>query len=83
VGVPVKLILGMSEREYEQYWIALVFRGEVEGGPVAVPTIGMQLEALSVFPGAITLVRAKDVKPGMKMLKVNGRIPGEAGYPVQ
>jgi hypothetical protein len=42
----------------------------------------MQLEALTVFPGATTLVSARDVKPGMKVLKVNGHLPGEAGYPL-
>jgi len=97
VGLPIKLIvlpvgapehtallklLGMSEHEYKEYWLSLVFRGEVEAEPTNVPSIGMQLEALSVFPGAITLVKAKDVRPGMKMLKINGYLPGEPGYPI-
>jgi hypothetical protein len=31
-------------------------------------------------PGATILVAAQDAKPGIKVVKVNGRLPGEAGY---
>jgi hypothetical protein len=96
-GPPIKLIvrgpgclerlillklLAMSESDYKQYWTAQVFRGEAESEPVTVPSLGMQMEALKVFPGAVTLVTARDVKPGMKVLKVDGRLPGEPGYPL-
>ncbi|HEV2698020.1 MAG TPA: hypothetical protein VGU90_08515 [Terriglobales bacterium] len=98
VGLPIRIIvlpsgtaehdallkiLGMSDREFKQYWLSLVFRGEVESEPTNVPSLGMQKEALSVFPGAITLVKAKEVKPDMKVLKVAGHLPGEPGYPIQ
>ena len=75
-------LLGMSESEYKQYWATQVFRGEVGSEPSSVPSVGMQKEALSVFPGAITLVDARDVKPGMKVVKIDGHLPGEPGYPV-
>jgi hypothetical protein len=42
----------------------------------------MQKEAISVFPGAITLVEASEVKPGMKVVKLDGHLPGEPGYPL-
>jgi hypothetical protein len=40
----------------------------------------MQKEALRLFPGAISLVNARDVKPGMKVLKVDGLLPNTPGY---
>ena len=76
-------LLGMSESEYKQYWTAQVFRGEAGSEPVVVPSVGMQKEALSAFPGAISLVDARDVKPGMKVVKVEGLLPGETGYPLR
>jgi len=76
-------LLGMSENEYKQYWTAQIFRGEAQIEPVALPSNGMQKEAIAAFPGAIALVAAQDVKPGMKVVKVNGHLPGEAGYPVR
>jgi phosphate transport system substrate-binding protein len=95
-GLPVKLfvraagayerivllkLLGMSEREYKQYWTAQVFRGEAQAEPVALFSNGMQKEAVTAYPGALALVNFQDVKPGMKVVRVDGHMPGEAGYP--
>ncbi len=75
-------LLAMSEGEYKQYWTAQVLRGEADAEPLTVPSIGMQLESLKVFPGAISLVNAQDVKPGMKVLKIDGLLPDAPGYPL-
>jgi hypothetical protein len=83
-GCPERLvllkILAMSESEYKRYWTAQVFRGEADAEPLTVPSVGMQKEAMRLFPGAVSLVNARDVKPGMKVIKVDGLLPGAAGY---
>jgi ABC-type phosphate transport system substrate-binding protein len=75
-------LLRMSESEYRQYWTAQVFRGEAQAEPILLPSNGMQKEALRIFPGGIALVNAEDVKPGMKVVKIDGHVPGETGYPL-
>jgi ABC-type phosphate transport system substrate-binding protein len=75
-------LLGMTEGEYKRYWTVQIFRGEAQAEPVALPSNGMQKEALAAFPGAVALVGLQDVKAGMKVLRVEGRMPGEAGYPL-
>lgn len=75
-------LLRMSESDYKQHWVAQVLRGEASGEPIVVPSVGMQREALITFPGAITLVDADDLKPGMKVLKIDGHLPGEPEYPL-
>jgi phosphate transport system substrate-binding protein len=75
-------LLGMSEKEYKTYWTAQVFRGEAQAEPVALFSNGMQKEAVATYPGAVALVNFQDVKPGMKVVKVDGHMPGEAGYPL-
>jgi hypothetical protein len=75
-------LLAMSEAEYKQYWTAQVFRGEADAEPLVVPSVGMQKEALKLYPGGISLVNVSDVKPGMKVVKVDGLLPGAAGYPI-
>jgi hypothetical protein len=86
-GCPERVVLlnlvAMSEIEYRQYWTALVFRGEADAEPMVLPSVGMQKEALNVYPWAISLVSVADVKPGMKVLKVDGILPGAAGYPLR
>jgi ABC-type phosphate transport system substrate-binding protein len=73
-------LLGMSENEYKQYWVAQVFHGDAQAEPVTLFSNGMQKEAISAFPGAIALVTMGDIKPGMKVIKVDGLMPGTAGY---
>lgn len=75
-------LLGMKESEYKQYWSAQTFRGEAESEPFTAPSLGMMLEATKVFPGAIAMIDAKEVKPGMKVIKVDGHMPDEPGYPL-
>lgn len=73
-------LLKMTEREYRQYWVAQVFRGEAQSEPIMLPSNGMQREAVLAYPGAVELVNMEDVKSGMKVVKVDGRVPGEIGY---
>jgi len=73
-------VLSMSESEYKQHWISQVFRGEAQTEPPVLPSNGMQKEALASFPGAIALVAARDVKSPMKVVKIDGRLPGQPGY---
>lgn len=75
-------LLGMSESEYKQYWTTQVLLREAQFEPVALFSNGMQKEAVVTFPGGVALVNAQDVKPGIKVVKVDGRLPGEAGYPL-
>jgi hypothetical protein len=72
----------MTEGEYKRYWAVQIFRGEAQAEPIALPSNGMQKEALAAYPGAVALVGLRDVKAGMKVLRVEGRMPGEAGYPL-
>jgi ABC-type phosphate transport system substrate-binding protein len=75
-------LLSMSEQEYRQYWAALVFRGYVASEPVAVFSNGMEKEAVVAIPGAIALMDTRDVKPGLKIIKIDGLLPGASGYPL-
>jgi hypothetical protein len=94
-GAPIKLIvrapgthermvlmklLRMSEGDYREHWVAQILRGEAASEPVVVPSVGMQKEALITFLAAITLVDANALRPGMKVLKIDGHLPGDPEY---
>ncbi len=72
--------LNQSESEYKQYWTAQVVRGEADAEPFVSPSLGMVIEAVRVLPGAISLVYVGDLKPGVKVVKVDGLLPGSPGY---
>ena len=51
---------------------------------VTAPTVNCPMPPLTALsPGAITYLRASDVDPSVKVLKVDGKAPGEAGYPLK
>jgi len=76
-------IYRMGEAEFQQYWIAKVFRAEVSSKPKIVYSSDMTSELVTVLPGAIGFLPADEVGSGMKVLRINGKLPGETGYPLQ
>jgi ABC-type phosphate transport system substrate-binding protein len=76
-------VLHMTESEYKAYWVQKVYSGEVQREPLALPSNGMQLEAIRAEKGGIALISIQDIHPGVKVLKVDGHLPGTPGYPLK
>ena len=76
----LRKVYGMTEPQFRQYWIAKVFRAEATVGPRIVVSNNELVELVGVLPGAIALVDADDIPAGLKILKVDGRRPGEKDY---
>jgi ABC-type phosphate transport system substrate-binding protein len=81
--IALRVIYQMSEEEYTQYWVAKVFRAEVTSPPKSVYSNDMQYELVAAIPGAIGFVDARKVHPGVKVVRVDGKLPGEKGYPLR
>ena len=81
--VVLKNIYQMSEAQFRQYWIAKVFRAEAASGPRIVYSNEMAAELALAIPGAVAFVEASQVPKGLKVLKINGLLPGEKGYPLR
>lgn len=79
--VVLKDIYRMTEPEYRQYWISKVFRAESSTGPKIVYSNSMASELVAAIPGSVALVDAKEVPKGLKVLKIDGKLPGDAAYP--
>ena len=79
----LKTIYQMSEVQFRQYWVAKVFRAEVASGPKIVYSNEMASDLVAQLPGAIAFVDASAVPKGVKVLKINGLLPGDKGYPLQ
>jgi ABC-type phosphate transport system substrate-binding protein len=70
----------MNETQFRRYWIAKVFRAEVPSQPRIVVSNDEAVDLIGVMEGGITVVNATDVPEGLKVLKIGGRSPGDAGY---
>ena len=75
-------IYGMSEDRYRQYWIAKMFRSEVASGPKIVFSTDMLRDLVTVIPGSIGFVPVSGVGPDLKVIRIDGKLPGDEGYPL-
>ena len=76
----LNVIYQMKEPQFKQYWIAKIFRAELSSPPKIVYSNESATQLIASIPGSIAFVAAADVKPGLKVLRVDDRLPGEAGY---
>ena len=76
-------IYGMSEAEFRQYWVAKMFRAEVPRGPKIVFSTDMTLDLVVAIPGSISFIRADKVTGDVKVVRVDGALPTDSGYPLK
>jgi hypothetical protein len=81
--VVLRVIYQMSEAQFKQYWVAKIFRAEAASPPRIVYSNDMQYELLTALPGAIAFVDSRNVRPGVKVLRVDGHLPGDREYPLR
>ncbi len=81
--VVLKVIYQMSEAQFKQYWVAKIFRAEAASPPKIVYSNDMEYELVSGIPGAIAFMDARNVRPGLKVLRVDGHLPGDKEYPLR
>jgi phosphate transport system substrate-binding protein len=78
--VVLRVVFEMTEDRYTKYWVAKVMRAEVSDPPASLYSFGMLQEGVRGNPGAIGYVNANDLRPGVKVLRIDGLLPGESGY---
>lgn len=71
-----------TEAQYQQHWINKLFD---DGAPIAPKITGSNAMSASLargIPGAIALVPVDKIPEGVKVLRIDGKQPGESGYPL-
>jgi ABC-type phosphate transport system substrate-binding protein len=81
--VLLKIVYRMSEAEFKQYWILKMFRAEAVAGPKIVYSNQMTAELLAALPGSVAFVDATQVPKSLKIVSIDGKLPGQAGYPLK
>jgi hypothetical protein len=72
-------VLGMSSEQAGAYWIDRRIRGQ-SGSPRALDSSDIAQRIVSRLDGAIAYVRVADVRPDVKVVRVDGRLPTDPGY---
>jgi ABC-type phosphate transport system substrate-binding protein len=81
--VLLRRVLHMSDLQFQQYWRKKHLARTGGHQPIAVVSNGMQMQTVSLESGGIALIAVSDIHSGVKVLKVGGRLPGSAAYPLK
>ena len=76
----IRDVCQMTEAQFRQHWIAKVFRAETPTGPKILYSNESTIEQVGRTPGAIGFVQGPVTAKGVKVVKVDGRSPGQSGY---
>jgi ABC-type phosphate transport system substrate-binding protein len=77
-----KIYQRRSESQYQHYWINRLFGEGAQNAPKITGSHTMSASLVREIPGAIALVSASKIPRGVKVLRIDGKLPGEAGYPL-
>ena len=75
-------VLGLRPAEVSRFWVDQRIR-DAGRPPTSVPTPEMAIRVAATLPGAITYGSKDMLNPKVKILTVDGKLPGTAGYPLQ
>jgi hypothetical protein len=78
--VVLRTLCQMTEAQFRQHWIGKVFRADTALAPKIVYSDEMVRDMVNRFPGGIAFIDASRVGRGLKVVKLEGRLPGEKGY---
>jgi hypothetical protein len=73
-------IYHMSESEYNDYFVEATFTGAVATAPKAVSSGAAVKKFVSDTAGGLGYVRDSDVDDSVKVVKVDGKAPGDPDY---
>ena len=79
----IRLICGLSEPEFERHVLYQTFRGSVDRAPRSIQSASAMLRFIFNTPGAIGYVHADEVDDTVKVLPIDGHLPGDVKYPLR
>jgi hypothetical protein len=77
-----RVVLDMSPDEAARYWIDRKIRGQ-SGAPRAVDSPALLRRVVARLPGALSYIRREDADDTVRVLRIDGRRPGDSDYPLR
>jgi len=79
----LRVIYRMGDRRQDNYFLYQAFKGETVTPPVTLQSATEIKKYVGSTPGAMGYLRASDVDSSVKVVRVNGLLPGDDGYPLR
>jgi ABC-type phosphate transport system substrate-binding protein len=78
-----RVIYKVNRRELDHYYLYQSFKGEGSTPPATMQAPSDVKKFVVSTPGALGYLRASDVDDSVKVVRVNGLLPGDDGYPLR
>jgi ABC-type phosphate transport system substrate-binding protein len=78
-----RVIYKMDDREFDKYFLYQTFKGEPSTSPATLKTPADVKRFVVSTPGAVGYLRASDLDDSVKVVRVDGLLPGDDGYPLR
>lgn len=78
-----RVIYKIDRHELEHYYLYQSFKGEGVNLPLTMQAPADVKKFVVSTPGALGYLRASDVDDSVKVVRVNGLLPGDDGYPLR
>lgn len=75
-------VLGMSPDQESAYWIDRRIRGQ-SGSPRAIAQADLAQRIVGHLEGGVTYVRLDEVRPDVKVVRIDSKLPTDPGYRVR
>jgi ABC-type phosphate transport system substrate-binding protein len=79
-AVVLKTIYGMEESEFDRYFLQGSFTGELQARPKTLATAAGVKRFVFNVPGAIAFARVSELDDTVKVVRLDGRAPGDPLY---
>ncbi len=79
----IDMVYELKYDDFEKYWFLKVYNNKIMEFPKILHSTGTINILVSEIPGAIGFIGVNEVskRGNIKMIKINGRMPDEDGYP--
>ncbi len=78
----LETVYEMSATKLKKFWLSKLYRGEISSFPQTRASLEATHRFINKAPNAIGVVDSSYVPDDVKVLAIDGRLPGEAGYPL-
>jgi ABC-type phosphate transport system substrate-binding protein len=81
-AVILERVLRLKASELKAFWLGKIYRGEITAAPHALASDAGVRQHVAASPRAIGYVDSVMLDGSVKALRVDGKLPGEPGYPL-
>jgi ABC-type phosphate transport system substrate-binding protein len=78
--IVLRRVLRMNDLELKQFWLGKLYRGEIASFPRVVHSDAAVRRLVGLAAQALGFLEASAVDNTVKVLRVDGKLPGQAGY---